>query len=272
MRAAFSTLGCPDWSLEAALDHGAAYGYGGVELRLLDGRPLQAPSPPAVQARVRSALASSGMTLVGLGSTIRLAEGEPAALSRQLAAYCELAAEWSAPFVRVFGGTLDTAQARPVALGRIATALELALHATRQLGVVIAIETHDDFSTAGRLAELLALVPDAGVGAIWDLMHTWRMGERPEQAWALLGPRVVDVHVKDAHRLATGQWRQVLLGAGEIDVMACLRQLRTGCYSGWLVTEWEKAGQPHLEEPEVALPQHLQVMRDLWHGSEPAAP
>lgn len=271
MKAAFSTLGCPDWSLEEALDHGAAYGYGGVELRLLDGRPLEAPSPPAVHARVRSALAGSGLTLVGLGSTIRLAEGEPAALSRELAGYCELAAEWSAPLVRVFGGTLDAAQPRPEALGRIARALEQALHAARQLGVVIAIETHDDFSAAARLAELLALVPDAGVGAIWDVMHTWRMGERPEQVWALLGQRVVDVHVKDAHRLATGRWRQVLLGAGEIDVPACLCQLRTGGYSGWLVTEWEKSGQPHLEEPEVALPQHLQVMRDLWGGSEPAA-
>lgn len=267
MSAAFSTLSCPDWSLEEALERGAAYGYGGVELRLIDGRAFEAPYPAAARTRVRGALAGSGLAPVGLGSSIRLAQGEPVALARDIAAFCELAAEWSAPLVRIFGGTLDATQLRPEALGQMAATLERVLPAAHQHGVVIAIETHDDFSAAARLAELLALVPDPGVGAVWDVMHTWRMGERPDEAWAQLGPRVVDVHLKDVRRLEGGGWRQTLLGDGEIDLRACVRRLRDGHYQGWLVTEWEKPGQPQLEPPEVALPQHLRVMQRLWDES-----
>ena len=37
MKLAFTTLACPDWTLEQAVDAAQRYGYAGIELRLLDG-------------------------------------------------------------------------------------------------------------------------------------------------------------------------------------------------------------------------------------------
>jgi fatty-acyl-CoA synthase len=32
-------------------------------------------------------------------------------------------------------------------------------------------------------------------------------------------------------------------------------------YAGWLAVEWEKKWHPDLAEPEIALPQHAEVLR-----------
>jgi hypothetical protein len=40
--------------------------------------------------------------------------------------------------------------------------------------------------------------------------------------------------------------------------------LLTGAgYQGWISVEWEKRWHPEIEEPEVALPQHLRLL-ELW--------
>lgn len=262
-RIAFSTLACPDWSLEEVLERGAGWGYEGVELRLIDGKVVELPVPAGERARVARALRDSGLAVVGLGSSIRLADGDPETLAPALRAFLELAVEWSAPMVRVYGGRVDPAVPRQETLSRIAAAVEAALPDAARLGVTIALETHDDFSSSAAVAELLALLPDPAFAAIWDVMHTARMGETPSAAWSRLGARTVDVHIKDAARSTDGSWRQVPLGQGDARVRDCLAQLVEGGYAGWVTAEWEKAWHRELEEPEVALPQHLSQIRDM---------
>ena len=41
MKLAFTTLACPNWSLEQAVAAARQYGYEGLELRLLDGELLR---------------------------------------------------------------------------------------------------------------------------------------------------------------------------------------------------------------------------------------
>src|SRR5260370_10691408 len=145
-----------------------------------------------------------------------------------------------------------------------ARALESAVPLAERLGVAIGVETHDAFSASSVVAELLALVDpgtvDSGaVGAVWDSHHPHRMGERPAEVYANLGPRILLAQVKDA-RPRDGDWQLVLLGEGEVPVRDMLGLLTARGYPHWISVEWEKRWHPEIEEPEVALPQHLDLL------------
>ena len=168
--------------------------------------------------------------------------------------------------MRVFGGALAALQTdRQKQLRAAARVLESSVPLAERLGVAIGVETHDAFSASSVVAELLALVDPAAVdsgtvGAVWDSHHPHRMGERPAQVYANLGPRILLAQVKDARRKADGDWQLVLLGEGEVPVRDMLERLAAGGYPHWISVEWEKRWHPEIEEPEVALPQHLDLL------------
>jgi fatty-acyl-CoA synthase len=252
---AFSTLGCPDWSLERALEAGREYGYEAVELRLVDGLVIDAGLAPADRRRVAAALAGSGLSVVALDSSIRLtAPSPPEQIAGEIRAFLDLAGSWSAPVVRVFGGQGEARRASQV-LALVAAEAEAA-------GVAIGLETHDAFSSATAAAAVMAPVQSPAVGVIWDILHTHRMGETPAQVAELIGKRLLGVHIKDAKRRPDGEgWDLVLLGQGEVPVRESLEVVTGLGYGGWLVAEWEKKWHPEIEEPEVALPQHARLLR-----------
>jgi fatty-acyl-CoA synthase len=88
------------------------------------------------------------------------------------------------------------------------------------------------------------------------------MGQRPAEVWSDIGRRTLLTQVKDARRdgTRTDGWQLVLLGHGEVPAREMLELLSGGRYEGWLSVEWEKRWHPEIEEPEVALPQHLSVL------------
>ena len=269
-RIAFSTLAFPDADLATAVSLGRSWGYDGVELRLIDRELINPAMPAAARARVKRTLASAGLPAVAVDSSIRLTGERPAAELRQ---FLELASDWEAPLVRVFGGALPgDGPGRQARLEAAARVLEEAAPAAERLGVAIGVETHDAFSASAVVAELLALVDSAAVGAVWDSHHPHRMGERAADVWANLGPRILLAQVKDA-RPDPGRddgWQLVLLGEGEVPVRDMLALLSAGGYQGWVSVEWEKRWHPEIAAPETALPQHLALLRRWlkeggWH-------
>jgi fatty-acyl-CoA synthase len=200
------------------------------------------------------------MPVVAVDSSIRLTGEDPGTPLRQ---FLELASEWEAPLVRVFGGALPAdGPDRRARLAAAAKVLEAAAPVAERLGVAVGVETHDAFCASATVAELLALVDSAAVGAVWDSHHPHRAGERPADVWANLGPRLLLAQVKDALRDPTRDdgWQLVLLGEGEVPVPDMLSLLSAGGYRGWVSVEWEKRWHPEIAEPEVALPQHLAVL------------
>ena len=261
-RIAFSTLAFPDATLAAAVFAGRRWGYSGVELRLIDGELIDPAMPAARRAQVRRTLAAAGLPVVAVDSSIRLTGEDP---GPDLRRFLQLASDWEAPLVRVFGGDLDPPPARQDRLQAAARVLEEAVPLAARLGVAIGVETHDAFSASSAVAELLALlsadgVPSDLVGAVWDSHHPHRMGETPAEVYANLGPRVLLAQVKDARRIKDGDWRLVLLGAGEVPVREMLGLLAAGGYPHWISVEWEKRWHPEIEDPEVALPQYLDLL------------
>ncbi len=153
-RIAFSNLAAPTWSLERTLDAVGEYGYDGLELRLLDGEPID---PLAVDESAHRALSRRTVPLVSIDTSIELAQP----FERELSAVVELALEWGAPTVRVFGGQSQD-------LDDLARRLEPGARSSRGGGVAVALETHDEFASAARVAELMRRVDSpsfaSGVG------------------------------------------------------------------------------------------------------------
>lgn len=226
------------------------YGYDGVELRLLDGEPIDPLSlDDATRRAVGTMLTRSGVPLVSLDTSIELARP----FERELPAALELASEWGAPAVRVFGG------AAPV-LDSIAQRLAPVLDRASELGVTVVLETHDSFSNAALVGALLLLVESPSFAALWDLHHPYRVGESPQDVVAALGDHIHLVHMKDARRDGD-DWQLVPLGEGEVPVRESLAVLDAAGYAGWLTVEWEKRWHPELAEPEVALPRELETLQ-----------
>ena len=259
-RLAFSTLAFPGTTLARAASLGREYGYQGIELRLIDGELIDPSMPASARARVRQTVAAVGLPIVAVDSSIKLAGDNP---GPELSRFLELASDWECPLVRVFGGGLsDDAQLRRGQLAGAARVLEAALPLADRAGVAIGVETHDAFTSAAQVAELLAMVDSPWVGAVWDSHHPHRLGERPRDVYDLLGRRLLLAQVKDARRVAgsADSWQLTLLGQGEVPVREMLKLLDGGGYQGWISVEWEKHWHPEIEEPELALPQHLELL------------
>ncbi len=264
---AFSTLGCPDWTLETAAAQAAAHGYRGLEIRLLDGEVIPADLPPERRRAIRETMARYNLQIVGLGLSTRFSSPDPAERQANLALlerYLALANELEVPMVRTFGGNVHPDHTLGETVTWLADALNAAVPAAERYGVDIVLETHDAFCRGADVAKVLARVDSPRIGAIWDVHHPYRMGESIEETWQYIGPRVKHVHIKDARRRPDGSWQLVLLGKGEVPCRAAVELLHREGYQGFVSVEWEKKWHPEIEEPEVALPQHARVLREWF--------
>jgi sugar phosphate isomerase/epimerase len=271
LRTAFSTLAFPETTLATATSLGRQWGYDGVELRLIDGELIDPSMSAGARAEVKRTASAAGLPIAAVDSSIRLTDEDP---GPELRRFLELASDWESPLVRVFGGALPgSGSARQAQLEAAARVLAAAAPVAERLGVAVGVETHDAFSASSVVAELLALVESPSVGAVWDSHHPHRMGERPAEIYANLGPRLLLAQVKDARQAPEREdgWQLVLLGDGEVPVREMLGLLTAGGYTGWISVEWEKRWHPEIEEPDVALPQHLALLRAWLRDPKEAA-
>jgi sugar phosphate isomerase/epimerase len=258
---AFSTLGTPAWTIDQVAENARRAGYDGIELRLLDGEIVPPDLPKARRAEVKRALGE--LAICCLDTSGRFAYPDPAERAKNRAdveRYLEMANDLEAPMLRVFGGNLAPDQTLEQGIELIADSLNQLAPVAERHGVAIVLETHDAMSAGQAVHDVLAKVPSRSIGALWDSHHPYRMGETVEQTWDLVGDRLLHTHVKDAQRKGDG-WQLVLLGEGEVPVKPMLATLHRKGWQGWVSVEWEKKWHPEIPDPEVAMPQHADLLR-----------
>ncbi len=264
-RLMFSTLGCPDWTLEQAADAAVAHGYGGLEIRLLDDGIIPADLAESQRQRIRDVMARRGLQAIGLGASTRFTARDAAERSgceRELEAYIHLAAALKVPFVRTFGGNTAAGCTMEQSIDWVAQSLNRLVPVAEAANITILLETHDAFCKGQDVAAVLDQVPSRHVQAVWDVHHPWRMGESVADTWGYLGGRVAHVHLKDARHRPDGSFVLALMGQGDVPNQEIVELLESQGYSGCYSAEWEKKWHPDIEEPEVALPQHAEVILD----------
>ncbi len=270
----FSTLGCPTWPWRTILDVAAREGYAAIELRGLEGE-LDLPRRPEFSpTALRTTLADMGaldLRVICLGSSVQLHHRDPQVRAGHLddgRRFIELAAALQAPYVRVFGDRLLDDEPKAVGVERVAEGLRRLAADARGTGVEILIESHGDFTDSPTLAAILKAA-GAGVGLLWDAHHTAVAGrEAPKQTLSALEPWVRHTHLKDSRPEGDGR-RYVLTGRGDVPVADTVRALLAADYTGYYCFEWEKMWHPEIEDPEVAIPHYVRVIREYL--AKPAA-
>lgn len=264
MRLAWTTLGSPDWPIDRVFAECARAGYAGVEFRCLRGVPIDPHLPAADRQLMRRLSAETNLPIIGIGASSTFSAADSAARAAQeedLRGMLELAHEVGAPLVRAYAGAFPAGEAEAVVCDRVAESVWRVVPRAKELGVAIAMETHDGLSSARVAAEVLRRIAAPQVHALWDVLHPTRMGESPAEVWDLIGPRVRHVHFKDAARDGGGRWRAKPIGEGEVPLRECLRRLHAAGYAGWLTLEWEKYWEPDIPAPEAVIDRHLQTVR-----------
>ena len=255
----FSTLGCPESSLERIAALALEFGVPCLELRALDGRidlPRQLAEFPGGWNGAREFLRDRNLDVRVLGTSFKLIGNDTGAWT-ELLAFAELAEALGCPYLRVFsGGTwgneLHVSDYRQAAEAVACWQME---RRTRGWSVDLLLETHDAFSASVPCLRLLDQVAEP-LGFIWDSHHTWRLGgESPAQSWEALSSHVKHVHLKDSigQPSARHPFTYVLPGTGEMPSGEVLELLRRDGYSGAVSLEWEKMWHPYLGSLAEAL-------------------
>ena len=260
MKLAFSTLGCPEWSLEQIFEAARTNGYEGVELRFYNGSLdlLKALADfPGGPRAFRRQFERVGLEICCLDTSVTLAAPESSLTEGEQ--MIELALTLGAPYVRVFGGEAAPGESPTDHLKRASQHLARLGRRAAQRGLKVLVETHDAFPTGAQVASLLQAAGGQGAGALWDLHHPVRMGESPAQTARLIGAQTHHVHVKDGKP----EGGYTLLGEGDIPLRELAAELHHAGYRGYLSLEWEKAWHPELAEPEVAFPHAARYLSSM---------
>lgn len=275
-KTAFSTVACPDWTLEQVCRSGAEWGYDGVELRTFGPASRGFASDPALMSseKARRLLAQSGLEPAVVASSVGFAEPiRPLLLGRVISdtersvreakAAIDIAASIECPLVRVFGFEFPASESRRSGIRRVTERLLLAADAARHTGVKLVVENGGSFSSAEDLAELLDGVRNELVGAAYSIAVGSLAGDEPDEAVRLLGERLWVYKLKDRDR----NKQPCPIGQGGIPCRAAVGALASAGFKGWVVVEWDRAWIPGLSEAELVLPEAIRRVYE-WAGQE----
>jgi sugar phosphate isomerase/epimerase len=275
MKLAFSTLGCPRWSLDTIIRAAGVYGFQGIEVRgLQDDLDVTNRSEFTGQASLfRRQLQDHGVEIACFSSSVALSGPDAASSDTsfdELKRYTQLCVTFGTPFIRIFGGRIGSVS-RAIALDTAAANLLKMADVVRDTRVKILVETHDDWMRADHLKSLMAAVSSEAIGLLWDVNHPFMfLGEAPATTWEQTGPWIHHTHWKDSKRnpRARHGFEPCLMGDGLVPHQEIDQVLKNGNYDGYLSLEWEKRWHPEIAEPEVAFPQFVEYMRGFHMAAD----
>lgn len=266
MKIAYSSLACPQWSIEEAVEAAVRYGYDAIEWRLADGEIITSKTPEAVRRRLREVPATHDIAIACLDTSCQVVQATPqqrVEVIEEARKMIDLAAEMGAPFIRVFGGALPEGTERMAIIEPTAEVLRAIGSYGSEHHVTVTIETHDAWSHSTDILSLLEAAATPTLKVLWDIHHTYRMGEAPTRSVAMLGTAIAFVHAKDGRPNTTAEgWELCLLNEGIVPLREACSALKKSGYDGYLSLEWEKKWHPEIAKPEIALPQAIPWLRN----------
>lgn len=278
IRAAFSTLACPEWKLDRIAQAAADLGFDGVELRTFGFGSTRSACDPALTdpAKTRAIFEREGVDIACLATSVRLDQpirpkifgrtfmfdqDRPVREARRL---IDLASAIGAPLMRIYGFEVGPGETRASTTKLILARLAVVLDHARNRRVRIVLENGGSYMRAAELKELI----DAGrhqlLGAAYALAPGAAAGDTPGEAVQMLGGDLQLARVKDLD----AHGRPVPLEQGRLPVADFVIALGRARYSGWVVYEWDRAWDDSLAGADAALPG---VAERLYRWASPTA-
>ena len=241
MKYSFMSFSCPDLDLAEMLALAARLGYDGVEPRVAAKHKhlIELEASAADRAAAKATVAASGVPLSCLATSCRYADPETTGEHVEAThAYIDLAADLGAPCIRVFGGAIGGGLDRDQAIVLVADSLASVADHAAERGVVVCMETHDDWCDPTHVAAVVGRVDHPNIAVNWDVMHPVRTaGYAMADAHPPIARWVRHVHFHDGARV-DDQVNLVPIGEGFIDHRTAVKILLGVGYDGFLSGEW----------------------------------
>jgi len=263
----FSTLACPNWTIQMVIAKASAFGYDGIEWRGGSQGHIQPSTSSEQKATLRRMSADAGLMLLAVTAYTSFVSDnleERQSNVDEVRRYTDLAAELGAQYVRVFLGELPAGMNPDSKIyENITDCLSRAAEHALSVGVGIAIEPHDNFARSSTVARVLDQTRShSALRVIWDIGNAFAAGEETQEGFELLKDRLAYVQVKDGKGHGKN-WQLCSLGQGNVPLAQAFELLLANGYEGALSVEWEYAWHPELDPPEIALPAALRTVRQL---------
>ena len=253
-RLCFSTLICPDYSLSEIKETCERFGLCGAELRTAGDFEGTVPE---------------NLKITDIASSIRLT-GYNAEHVEKVKRSLNKAETGGIGAVRFFLGNFRQKYSDPVKdidYNGIVRALKELCDGTK---CEIWIDTHNEFATGRALKKLMEDVSKENIKIIWDVMHPFEDGEKPEETFLYIKDYTAHVQIKDGKNRNDPLWHDfeyTRLGDGEVPVKEIIGLLEGGGYKGCYSLEWENMWRPELKGLGVSVDEILThfvgFMRDL---------
>jgi sugar phosphate isomerase/epimerase len=241
MRYAFMTFSCPAATLEEVFELAERFGYDGIEPRAGSGHAhgIELQTGQAARRVVRDMAEDAGVAICCIATSCRFADTDTAAQNVEEAKqYINLAGDVGSARLRVFGGDFPKEVERARATETLIESLrELAPHA-KSRGVTLCLETHDAWTDARLVADVMRVVNHPAIAVNWDIMHPVRQsGYTLEDSFSVLSPWIRHVHVHDGYNTLENL-AMAPIGEGDFDHRAVLSLLNESNYEGFISGEW----------------------------------
>ena len=229
------------WTTWDFLDRAVELGVDGVSLETC----YLELDDPAFRDRLALTLHEAGLEAVlAWGHPGGLELGRSAERLGDLLRVIDHAAAMKVPLVRLVVGTFTHWGTEPphVSVERLIPRVRAACRYAAELGVRLSIETHTALSVAA-LAELIERVDVPNLGVVLDTANVVRVGSQLLDATRLLAGATDMVHMKDLDLSEAGfgdpggWWPCTSLGAGDLDLLGVLAELRSVEFDGLMCVE-----------------------------------
>ena len=268
MKLAFSTLGCPDWTLKEIFSTAKDFGFDGVEIRGVKNELVAPKIPDFSEEKLPATL--ERMNALGLeipcitsgicvrDYSVKNADG----IISEAVKYAELADRVGADFVRILPD-IDTAPGEPVSDEAVTEGFREIINASKDSRAVFLAETNGAFADTRRLANIIEKVGSERLGVLWDVHHPYRFfGEQPSESYRNIGENLKYVHIKDSALAGEGKIQYKMMGKGDMPLREIIGVLKEN-YDGYISLEWVKRWCRDLEAPGIVFVQYINYMKKL---------
>ncbi|MFH1024562.1 MAG: sugar phosphate isomerase/epimerase family protein [Planctomycetota bacterium] len=269
MKLSFTTLGCPDWTLEEIAKNAAAMGFDGVELRTReDGNHFSPDAPAAEAARVGKMFRDAGAPVMSVMGYSRFTAEDPAEVAKNQVVLRKLvgvAGAMGAPFIRTFAGNIPKGADRAAMVRQVADAIRPAAREAEAAKVVIGLETHDDWCVGELVLAILRAVDSPAFRLVYDIHNALDAKVEPwGKTYAMVKSHIAYCHLKDGYPGKDGKLHYVPVGAGQLPLADILATFKADGYDGFFSFEWEKKWHPEIPGPEYTFPAFAWKVRAVW--------
>lgn len=259
------TFSCPDLSLRETLALAEKIGYDGIEPRTVadHAHGIEVDIGDDARADIRKTTSDSSVDLVCIATSCMFSDpAEQATQIEECLKAIDLAGDLDCPAIRVFGGKIAEGLERSAAIDLVANSLGSVAPRAEERGVVVCMETHDDWCDPSHVAAVMERVDSPAVAVNWDIMHPVRMRTATmTDSFVTLEPWIRHVHVHDALVGSDGSYSLEFssIGAGYVDHKTAIALLKDSGYTGSISGEWIDWRDHY----SVHLPRELEILRSF---------